>query len=401
MTVVAAEEIATTHWKQAEAFVAECAANGGLAPIDLDGFWADQEIAAADPFGEAIPQCAMGGLWSAETVFDELGEPENWYAYYHDKAWLAGLCKRFNEKAKRIVGRAVLDDTAPDPARQYPEVKMLHHIFEAKNVFHNESFWLQQAVEDVDDLPALLDRVEKRLENLRAFVLPENWEEEKARLTALGVQPPLYRHQRGPVTFATSILGTEEFLLLGYDDPDLLDRLSRVMLRAMLELGRVLDEEHDPAGLAHHRRFVFCDDNCCLMTPDLYDRFAYPILKGMFDHYAPGPEDWRYQHSDSAMGHLLPILGRLDFSQVNFGPTVAAEEIRAHMPRTIIQGQLAPFTYSRNQEVRIVAEFLRDFEATKEKRGLLFTTAGSINNGSRLSGARLIMAAIQRFGRFA
>ena len=31
---------------------------------------------------------------------------------------------------------------------------------------------------------------------------------------------------------------------------------------------------------------------------------------------------------------------------------------------------------------------------------LVFATAGSINNGSRLTGMRLIMAAIQRYGRY-
>jgi len=51
--------------------------------------------------------------------------------------------------------------------------------------------------------------------------------------------------------------------------------------------------------------------------------------------------------------------------------------------------------------VNLVAEFLRDFEMVKESRGLLFATAGSINNGSRLTGLRLIMSAIQRHGRYA
>ena len=58
------------------------------------------------------------------------------------------------------------------------------------------------------------------------------------------------------------------------------------------------------------------------------------------------------------------------------------------------------FTYSRNEEANMVAELLRDFDQAKEKRGLNFTTAGSINNGSRLSGMRLLMSAIQRYCRF-
>jgi uroporphyrinogen decarboxylase len=100
------------------------------------------------------------------------------------------------------------------------------------------------------------------------------------------------------------------------------------------------------------------------------------------------------------MGHLVPILARENMTGVNFGPNVLIDHIREHMPTAVIQGVLAPFTYSRNDEVGIVAEFLRDFEMAREKRGVVFATAGSINNGSRLTGMRLIMSAIQRYGRY-
>lgn len=35
-----------------------------------------------------------------------------------------------------------------------------------------------------------------------------------------------------------------------------------------------------------------------------------------------------------------------------------------------------------------------------DARGLNFATAGSVNNGSRLTGMRLLMAAVQRHGRY-
>jgi len=66
----------------------------------------------------------------------------------------------------------------------------------------------------------------------------------------------------------------------------------------------------------------------------------------------------------------------------------------------VIDGQMAPFTFSRNEEANMVAEFLRDFEQAKKKRGLRFGTAGSVNNGSRLAGMRPLVAAIQRYGRY-
>jgi len=255
-----------------------------------------------------------------------------------------------------------------------------------------------QSAHNEDELRALLDRVEER--DVRGCILAESWDEERDRLTALGVKPPLYRGQRGPVTFATSIYGAENFVMLTLTNPDLAVRLRDAILRVMLEIGRVLDEEagYTPETAPHG--FYFCDDNCCLLTPELYDLFAHPILKGMFERYSSDPEDMRGQHSDSAMGHLLPILARLDMKHVNFGPTVTVREIREHMPGAVIAGQLAPFTYSRNEEENIVLEFLRDFEMAREKRGLVFSCAGSINNGSRLTGMRLIMSAIQRYGRY-
>jgi uroporphyrinogen decarboxylase len=389
----------------ARQLVAETRANGGLAPVDLDRFWADQAKAAADPFGADIPQVPLGIMMGSYCLFDELGlpeTPENWHRLFHDGPWLKQACDAYNRKAREIVGRdllrpAINDHTKPGESRG---PRTLADLFEAKNVWHNESYWLQQSANTEDELKALLDRVEKRLENLAAFVLPEGWEKEKARLVAAGRPLPAYRSQRGPCTFATSIYGAEPTIFLVMDQPDLAARLRDAILRGMLGIARVLDEDAGRTRETEPRGFSFFDDNCCLFTPPMYEFFGYPILKAVFERYAPGPNDRRYQHSDSPMGHLLPILARLNFHQVNFGPTLTVSQIREHMPRTVIQGQLAPFTFSRNEEEKIVREFLRDFEQAKEKRGLLFDTAGSVNNGSRLTGMRLLMAAIQRYGRY-
>jgi uroporphyrinogen decarboxylase len=236
--------------------------------------------------------------------------------------------------------------------------------------------------------------------DIRSFILPAGWDAENRRLKALGVQGPLYRGQRGPVTFATSVFGPVNLIFLILDRPELAARLRDTILRVMLAIGRVLDEEagYTPDTAPHG--FGFADDNCALLNREMYEFFGYPVLKGIFDRYSPKPGDSRYQHSDSAMAHLLPVLGRLHMTGVNFGPTVTVSEIRAHLPRAVIHGQLAPFTFSRNDEEGLVYEFLRDFEQARAERGLVFSTAGSINNGSRLTGMRLLMAAIQRYGRY-
>ncbi len=393
--------VTAKHLQLAESLVEEAKRNGGLAPVDLAKFWADQELAHANPWGPDIPQAPLGMLMSHECLFAELGIEEDWYKYTHDPVWRAQTAKAYNTKADRIVGRRILSEHVPDRTKQYPGTKGLHDLFEAKNIWNVNSYWLMESAHGEDELQALLDRVEQRLDgDLRSFLLPDNWESEKARLLAEGVKPPLYRGQRGPVTFAASVYGPEPLIYLVLDNPGLAARFRDLILRAILAIARIKDEEagYTPDTAPHG--WYWADDNCCLMNPDMYEHFGYPILKAVFDRYSPNPEDLRGQHSDSPMGHLLPLLGQLGMTNLNLGPTVMIDEIRRHCPRAVIRGQLAPFTLSRNEEVNIVAEFLRDFDMGREHKGWVFDTAGSINNGSMLTGMRLIMAAIQRYGRF-
>ncbi|MBM4164139.1 MAG: hypothetical protein FJ222_06840 [Lentisphaerae bacterium] len=384
--------------------LADTRANGGQAPVDVAQFWADQAVANRDPFSASIPQVPLGAICNWECVFDELGVPQDWWRFqYGDAVWAMDLKRRYNDLAEQIVGRRLLDETPADPARQWPETKGLHDIFEARNAWEGGatgSWWLHQSAHTTAELSALLDRVERRLDNLRAFILPEDWTSQKQRLETLGVKVPLYRAQRGPCTFACSIFGVENLLLLHFDDPALMQRFSDLIARAILARARVLDEEAGFTPATAPKWWSWYDDNCCLFNAEMYELFAMPIHRAVFERYAPAPTDWRYQHSDSDMAHLLPLLAELNLKGVNFGPTLTVSEIRQYCPHAVIDGQLAPFTFSRNEEANMVAEFLRDFEQARSHRGLRFSTAGSVNNGSRLTGMRLLMAAIQRHGRY-
>ena len=386
------------HRELAARLLRETDANGGLAPVDLEKFWADQKVARADPFGRDIPQLAFGASLTGECVFDELGIEEDRWRYQRDEEWRLSLNRRYNDIAERIVGRRLLGESRRDPTRAYPATRGLHDVFEAENVWHCESWWLKQSADNEDELKALLDRVDAR--DIRSFILPENWAEEKERLMALGVKPRLYRGQRGPVTFATSIYGAENLIFLILDNPKLAERFRDTILRVILDIARVLDEEAGYTPETAPRGWYWCDDNSALLNPEMYRLFGYPILEGVFGRYSPDLGDGRGQHSDSAMGHLLPLLGELGLTATNFGPTVPVAEIRRHIPGAVISGELAPFTYSRNDREGIILELLRDFEMVGDSRGLVFATAGSINNGTRLTSMRLAMAAIQRYCRY-
>jgi uroporphyrinogen decarboxylase len=392
--------VTSDHLNRAEAFVKEIKDPNGLAMLDVDRFWKDDKKAHDLIWSEDCPQMPLGIGMSWECPFEELGLKEDWHRIYHDNDYQIDLCQRYNDISEKVVGKRLIGESKPDSVKQWPEIKALHDIFEAKNVWHNESFWLQQSANTEEELSALLDRVESRLDNLRDFILPQNWEKEKERLTRLGCPVPRYRGQRGPVTFAMSVYGVENLIYLIEDEPELAKRFSNAIFRAIKGRAEILDHE---AGFTKDTRpsgWSWMDDNCCNLNPEMYEFFAFPIVKGMFDIYSPNPNDRRYQHSDSPMGHHLPLLGTLDMTCVNLGPTLSVNEIREHLPNAVIDGQLAPFTFSRNEEVNMVAELLRDFEMSKEKKGVDFSTAGSINNGSRLSGLRLLMSAIQNLCQY-
>ena len=364
--------------------------------VDIDQFWKDDALAHGDNCFCEGPQVAFGIRMSDECVYAELGEeghpwaPEEW-------ARRIELNKRYNDKAEKIVGRRLLLEEYPPEDAQFPYVKRIGEVFGGNYHYHNNTEWLESSIEDETALARVLDRVETL--DYRAFMLPHNWESEKRRIfDTYGLKPQASRFIRGPVTLAVSIYGAEQLLYLLLDEPELSARFSRAITHAARQMTLVMDEE---AGVTagSHPGYSFNDDYCCLLSPELYERFGYPVLKTLFDHYSPGENDMRYQHSDSAMGHLLPILGRLHLTGVNFGPTVLTPEIRKYLPRARIDGCISPMTFMRNDWDRLIEETKRDCADGLSCGGLNIFTAGSINNGSSLESMRLMMSVVQQFGR--
>ena len=199
------------------------------------------------------------------------------------------------------------------------------------------------------------------------------------------------------MTLATSIYGVENLIYLLIDAPQLALRFRDVIKEAALKYYRLCRRVSDPQRMTPG--FSFRDDNCQMLTPDMYEQFGLPILQAIFAEFAPGPNDRRYQHSDSDMGHLLDPLARANLNAVNFGPRVRFAQIRRHLPRAIVHGTLAPFTFMRNDEAAIIAEVRRDMDEARPTLGLIIDTAGSINDGSLLSSMRTVMWTIQSYGR--
>ena len=368
--------------------------------LDIEQFWKDEETAHADNcFSKSARQVALGIRMSDECVFAELDEPGEPWGYTPLERRLE-LNKRYNDKAEKIVGRRLLWETRSEtPA--FPAYRQIGEVFGGQYIFDGQTTWLRGTINTPAKLEQALDRIDCM--DLRSFILPDNWEAETRRIyETSGHRPSQFGAIRGPVTLATSVYGAENLIYLYYDAPELFARFSDTIARVVIGYIDIFRREAGCTETDWQHGFSFSDDDCQLMTPDMYEVFGYPILKRVFDYTSPLPGDNRYQHSDSAMGHLLPILARLNLTGCNFGPTLTVREIRQHMPHTRIDGQLAPFTFMRNDEEVIIQEVRRDCEMAREedRRGLCLTTAGSINNGSLLTSMRTVMAAIQTYGRY-
>jgi uroporphyrinogen decarboxylase len=332
-----------------------------------------------------------------ECIYDELGIATVHPWAIHDRDSLLSWRRAYNDKAEKIVGKRLLPEKIPPDDSIFPQCKRIGEVFNGVYIWNDYSEWLEKGAGSYRELEKVLDRVETM--DYREFALPPNWEAEKRRIyETYGKKPQPLRHIRGPVTLACSIFGSGEFIFLLADEPELGKRFSAAIAHAILELARVFDEE---AGATPESApgFSFADDNCCLLSPEMYEQFGYPILKTVFDRYSPLPEHSRYQHSDSDMGHLLPILGRVSLTGVNFGPNVLVPEIRGHLPRARVDGCIAPFAFSRNDRAELIVQTKRDCAAGLRYGGVSIATAGSINYGSSLASLRLIMETIQKYGR--
>ncbi len=376
--------------------------------LDINQFWKDDALAHKENcFSKEAPQVALGIRMSDECVFAELGEEGQPWGYT-DPIRRYDLNCRYNEKAVKIVGIPLLAENKPEelPKITIPAFRQIGEVFGGEYIFENETTWLKGNLNDETDLKKKLDEIDRMLadpEAFRSFILPKNWDEQcRAVYEMYGTRPNQFTGIRGPVTLATSVYGVENLLFLYYDDEALFTRFSETIknvIHAYITLF-IKESGHTEDNFEHG--FWLCDDDSNLLTPEMYHAFGYPILKSVFARTAPNPEDNRFQHSDSAMGHLMPQLNDFNLTGCNFGPTISVREIRKCMPHTRIDGQLAPFTFMSNDEQAIITEVRRDCEQAKENdlRGLNISTAGSINNGSLLTSMRTVMAAIQNYGRY-
>jgi len=355
--------------------------------LDIDAFW--EENSACTAFTTAKPRCSLSFAPDDHWLFEFFDVPST-LRYYDDKAYRDDLHRQANDLLLQYVGRAYFEqdtwETAP---------KRIENLFGCEFAYHEGSTpWFVPVTEDPAEFSRILDQAERV--DLRRWALHEPFLAEWEARRAAG--RPLQRlgaGSRGPATIMTSVLKPETLFLWMYDHPELIGRFRDLLAEKMVELNTIL---RDFCG-SHFPGWWITDDNAALFNRKLYRQYCYPVLERVLDAMAPG-DAHRYQHSDSAMGHLLEMQAELGIRAVNYGPTVDAGLIREKMPQAFIAGQMPPFLLRNGSPAEIRQQVRDDFRKAGATGGLEIATAGSLAAGAGLGRMRWLMKITQEDTRY-
>ncbi len=364
--------------------------------LNVEAFWAENALCGA--FTTNKPRCGLSFAPDDHWLFEFLNVGST-LRYYRDHAYRDALHRRANEITRQYVGRAFFDE---DTWQHEP--RRIENLFGCEFHYREGSTpWLVPATADPAEFAAILDRAEGT--DLRSWALPDaflaEWEQRQEDGRPL---PLLGTGSRGPATIMTSVVDPSVLFLWMYDTPDLVARFRDILTAKMIELNQVL------RAISGNRlpQWWITDDNSALFSPRLYREYCFPVLQQVMDVMAPlepaaghgGPAVMRYQHSDSAMGHLLDQQYELGIRYVNYGPEVDVGQIREKMPGAVIYGHIPPFLLRNGSPQEIRQRVIDDFAKVGATGGLEVTTAGSLAAGTGVGRMRWLMKFVQEECRY-
>ena len=160
--------------------------------LDIEQFWKDEDRSHDDNcFAKSNPQVALGIRMSDECVFAELGEEGQPWGYTDPQRRYELNC-RYNEKARKIVGRALLAENKPLPPEKQPKVTIpgyrpIGEVFGGQYVFDGTTTWLKGTMNDADDLAKKLKEVRALTEDT-LIVIEASLDTDFSYLSGLGFQ---------------------------------------------------------------------------------------------------------------------------------------------------------------------------------------------------------------------
>jgi uroporphyrinogen decarboxylase len=355
--------------------------------LDVDAFWAENEL--CQDFTTKKPRCSLSFAPDDHWIFEFMQVPST-LRYYEDKAYRDALHSEVNQITQTHVGKTFFDE---DTFQHNP--KRIENLFDCEFSYHEGSTpWLTPATDDPDEFAQILDKAEAT--DLQTWSFPPEflgeWEQRRKDGKPL---PLLGDGSRGPATIMTSVLKVETVFFWMFDHPDLMQRFRDILADKMVEFNQILREF---SGNSQSGWWI-TDDNSALFNPQLYREYCYPVLEKVLNALAPGTAR-RYQHSDSAMGHLLEMQYQLGIRVVNYGPTVDAALIREKMPDAFIDGQMPPLLLRNGSPEEIKQRVIEDFEKAGQTGGLNVATAGSLAAGTGVGRMRWLMQMVQEHCRY-
>jgi uroporphyrinogen decarboxylase len=350
--------------------------------LDTEAFW--EENTRCLPFTTHKPRCAVDFAPDDHWIFGFMHVPST-IRYYHDKAYRDALHCEVNRITQQYVGKTFFDE---DTFENNP--RRIENLFRCEFTYHeNSTPWLTAVTQDPDEFARILDEAEAT--DMRTWAIPEacrkEWEQRQREGRPL---PKLGDGSRGPATIMTSVLEVETAIYWLYDHADLMRRFRDILAVKMVEFNQALRKF---SGNTEPGWWI-TDDNSALFNRKLYREFCYPVLEKVLAAMAPGNAR-RYQHSDSAMGHLMEMQYELGIREVNYGPEIDVAAIREKMPDALIRGHTPPFLLRNGSPDEIRQRIVEDFKKAGATGGLLLTTAGSLAEGTGVGRMRWYMKLAQ------
>jgi uroporphyrinogen decarboxylase len=356
--------------------------------LDLSAFWAENDACFDDTPHK--PRCPISFSPDDHWLFEFLDIPST-LRYYQEKAYRDEMHRQANLLTREWVGREFFDEDTWSSAP-----RRIENLFECEFTYtENSTPWLTPSTDDPDEFNRILERAEKT--DIRNWALPDEFLNEWEQRRRDGkILPSLGTGSRGPATIMTSVIHPETFFYWSHDRFDLLCRFRDILSRKMVELNRVLREfsEYTQPG------WWITDDNSALFNVRLYRELCVPVLRAVLDEFAPGTAS-RYQHSDSAMSHLLDEQSALGINACNYGPTVDSGLIRKKLPHAVIHGQMPPMLLRNGSPDDIRRQVRQDFLKAGASGKLIITTAGSLATGTGVGRMLWMMSCVARETRYA
>ena len=355
--------------------------------LDIQAFWEEEK--RCQSFTTHKPRCGVHFSPDDHWLIEFMAVPST-LRYYHEKTYRDDLHRQVNTITRKYVGQSFFDEHT----WEY-QPKRIENLFGCEFEYHEGGTpWFVPVTDNPEEFFRILENAAKT--DLKTWALPENFLNEWEARQAAGVKMPLLgTGSRGPATIMTSVLDVETVFFWFFDHPRLMVSFRDILAEKMVELNTILREF---SGNTQSGWWI-TDDNCALFNRKLYAEYCVPVLEVVLGAMAPGNSP-RFQHSDSAMGHLLEFQYDLGIREVNYGPEIDVRLIREKMPDALINGHLPPFLLRNGTPAEIQARIISDFEKVGATGGLTVATAGSLAAGTCVGRMRWLMQVVQENCRY-